>query len=104
MQTITPAKHPMGTGGPALYHAKKGPGGAVLEILHPRDRPPSVTECIRPGPQTKKRSLHDPWVTLGYHPEGALTLPWEVYESTSTPIQGAIKRGRDFRGSPEAGN
>ena len=72
--SLPPVLHPMGAGRSERDHAQEGQGGAVPDGLHYWERPPSVPECILPGPQTQHRTLNGTGVLSRCLPEGLPAL------------------------------
>ena len=62
--------------GPAdVGHAEEGTGGAVSDRLHPRDGPPYLQECLRPGPPAQLGPLYGPWLLDERTPVGDKAIP-----------------------------
>ena len=89
--------------GPAdVGHAEEGTGGAVPDGLHPRDGPPSLQECLRPGPPAQLIPLHGPWLPDERTPTGDKALPGGTKAVAGEATNKTITAGRTLCGSTES--
>ena len=58
-----------------VVHAPKGKEGAVPDRLYPGNGPPSLQECLCPGPAAQLRPLHVTGLTAKRLPDGAQAVP-----------------------------
>ena len=61
----------MGTGAADVEHGTGGQGRPVPDGLYPRDRPNTLSECVRPGPATQHRPFHGDGLPTQRPREGA---------------------------------
>ena len=89
--------------GPAdVGHAEEGTGCAVPDRLHPRDGPPSLQECLRPGPPAQLGPLHGPWLPAERTPVGDNTIPGGAKAVAGEATKKTITDGQTRCGSTES--
>ena len=89
--------------GPAdVGHAEEGTGGAVPDGLHPRDGPPSLQECLRPGPPAQLGPVHGTWLLPERTPVGDKAIPGGTKAVASEATDRTITAGHTLCGSTES--
>ena len=97
---------PLVPGWEDVVHAPKGKGGAVPDRIYPGDRPPSLRECLCPGPLARLRPLHGAGLPAKHLPDGTQVVHREIEEVSSEAADRANAGGRRINvhteGRPES--
>ena len=84
-----------------MGHATEGKGGAFPDILYPGDRPPSLRECLRPGPSAQLRPLHGPGLPAKHLPDRTEEIPKGTEAVATEPAHETNTGGKIIRGPTE---
>ena len=92
----------MGQGTEDVEHGKGGEGSPVPDGLHPRDRPPSLLERVRPGSKSQHLSLYVVGLPTQCPRDGTRQIPLGE-QAASPPSTGRTHAGGRHIRSPTEG-